>query len=69
MPLYVYQCPKCGTNFEAQKPITDRETAKCPQCGADAQKMMSTCNWSFGWRLSDKSHERFGPRDEYERDI
>ena len=34
MPLYEYQCDRCGCPFEITRPITDpREDVVCPHCG------------------------------------
>jgi len=41
----------------------------CPKCTAPAPRIPSPVTWSFGWRLADECHERFGPRDEYVKDV
>lgn len=69
MPLYEYFCRVCQERFETLRGITDRGSAQCPQCGRPAEKVMSVVNYTFGFRLSDRSHERFGPRDEYVKDV
>ena len=69
MPIYEYKCEPCRFKFEALKNIKDRHNANCPKCGQSAGKVMSVVNHTFGFRLTDRSHERFGPRDEYEKDI
>lgn len=66
MPLYLYKCEDCGEVTE--KLVRRLHLAMwslCPHCSGNAKRIPATCNWSFGWRLSDRSHERFGPRDEY----
>lgn len=42
MPMYDYQCPKCGAAFEELRPLAERDTAPCPECGATAQKQISS---------------------------
>lgn len=69
MFLYEYYCEHCRLRFEARKLRKEREKADCPQCGQPALKVMSVVNHTFGWTLSERSHERFGPRDEYVRDV
>jgi len=69
MPLYEYHCGACKLKFEALKPVKERDSAPCPQCGQPAKKIMSAVNFSFGWTLSDRSHDRFGPRDEFVKDV
>ena len=67
MPLYQYKCPD-GHEFEALRSISSRDNAPCPTCGKDSQAQMSTCNWSFGWRLTENSHIK-GNKDEFEKNV
>jgi putative FmdB family regulatory protein len=41
MPTYEYKCPKCRTVFEVLQKMTDKPAAKCPKCGAKAERQMS----------------------------
>jgi len=42
MPVYEYRCPKCGTEFELMRPMSDMDKpALCPQCGAEAERLIS----------------------------
>jgi len=41
MPTYDYRCPKCGTGFEVFQRMKDKPKAKCPKCGAKAERQMS----------------------------
>ena len=35
MPIYEYECPACGEEFELRKGMIDSdEEVKCPRCGA-----------------------------------
>jgi putative FmdB family regulatory protein len=65
--LYEYRC-ECGCEFEARRPVKDRDTAACPKCGKVARKRLSIVNYSFGWRLSDDSHIK-GHSDELVKDV
>lgn len=68
--IYVYQCSECNQSFEVKKPIADvLRPEYCSQCGTMALRKYTPLPFSVGWRLSDRSHERFGPKDEYERDV
>ena len=69
MPLYDYLCLGCKVKFEALKKTDERATAPCPRCGAVTPKVMSACNFTFGWTLSERSHERFAPKNEFVRAI
>ena len=68
MSLYEFLCEPCQFKFEALRDMGDYK-AKCPKCGELAEKVVSACNFSVGWRLTDASQERFGPRDEVVRDV
>ncbi|MBN1863254.1 MAG: zinc ribbon domain-containing protein [Dehalococcoidales bacterium] len=35
MPIYEYECLKCGVRFELRRSMADSDRkAECPQCGA-----------------------------------
>jgi putative FmdB family regulatory protein len=39
MPIYEFECRKCGEIFEALRPMDDTgRTLTCPECGAKAPK-------------------------------
>ncbi len=44
MPLYEYECQKCGHRFEKLVPRSAaRQPQQCPKCGAtDTRRLMST---------------------------
>ncbi len=55
MPIYEYQCEKCGT-FEATQRITDKPLAKCPTCKAKVKKLISNTSFQLkgtGWYITD----------------
>ena len=55
MPLYEYQCPKCG-RFELIRKFSDETVTKCPTCGSDVQKLLSAPAIQFkgtGWYITD----------------
>ena len=55
MPIYEYQCEKCGT-FEATQRITDKPLAKCPTCKARVNKLISNTSFQLkgtGWYITD----------------
>jgi len=69
MPLYEYECPSCGHRFEKIQNRGDSAIVYCRDCRTVARRLVSMVNHSFGWRLTEASHERFGPRDEHEKDV
>lgn len=55
MPLYEYQCPKCGNVFELIRLFAQAEApAPCPTCGGSAKRLFSNFafGYSYGLRLS-----------------
>ncbi len=55
MPIYEYQCEKCGT-FETTQKITDKPLAKCPTCKAKVKKLISNTSFQLkgtGWYITD----------------
>lgn len=41
MPTYGYSCPKCGHEYEKIQKITDDTRAKCPECGARGERVIT----------------------------
>lgn len=38
MPMYEYNCSKCGQRFELLRSAAERDqTSQCPHCGAEAE--------------------------------
>jgi putative FmdB family regulatory protein len=56
MPLYEYECTKCGHRFEALQKAKDRPLEKCPKCGGPLRKLISSPAIQFkgsGWYITD----------------
>lgn len=46
MPIYEYQCEKCGHQFDLRKEVTEGDKeVKCPECGTKNSKRVYS---SFG---------------------
>jgi putative FmdB family regulatory protein len=62
MPLYEYQCKKCGHRFEKIQKFSDKPIKKCPKCGGAVEQTISAPAVQFkgsGWYVTDyarKSH-------------
>ena len=41
MPTYEYRCSQCSTEFELSQKMTAKPVAKCPKCGARAERLIS----------------------------
>ena len=56
MPLYEYQCRKCGHRFERIRKFSDPPLRKCPECGGAVEQLLSRSAVHFkgsGWYVSD----------------
>ncbi len=70
MPEYLYYCAVCDYYFDVKKSMYESaRDEKCPKCGLIASRRYTPIPNSFGWRLSDRSYEIGGPRDEFVRDV
>ena len=55
MPIYEYQCQKCGT-FEVTQRITEKSLSKCPTCKNKVKKLISNTSFQLkgtGWYVTD----------------
>ena len=41
MPLYEFHCQTCGIQHELLLGLTEAESARCPRCGGDLQRLLS----------------------------
>lgn len=56
MPLYEYQCKKCGHRFEKIQKFSDKPITKCPECGGKVEQLISPPAVQFkgsGWYVTD----------------
>ena len=57
MPLYEYECEKCGHRFEKIQKFSDPLVTECPECGEDeVEKVISAPAVQFkgsGWYVTD----------------
>ena len=62
MPIYEYQCEKCGT-FEITQRITEKPLAKCPTCKSKVKKLISNTSFQLkgtGWYITDYARKEKG---------
>ena len=56
MPIYEYECRKCGAHVEAFQKINDKPLTKCRKCGGKLEKKISAPAIQFkgsGWYVTD----------------
>ncbi|HYG79807.1 MAG TPA: FmdB family zinc ribbon protein [Pyrinomonadaceae bacterium] len=56
MPLYEYECRKCGARREVMQKVTDKPLSKCKECGGRLEKLLSAPAIQFkgsGWYVTD----------------
>jgi putative FmdB family regulatory protein len=60
MPLYEYQCDKCGHRFEKIRKFSDKAIKKCPECGGHVEQLISAPAVQFkgsGWYVTDYANK------------
>jgi len=72
MPIYEYQCKKCGKDFEVFQGVSDPAVKSCKFCRGAVRKMMSLSSFHLkgsGWYATDfkggakKPDEKTKPAD------
>jgi len=64
MPLYEYQCKKCGHRFEKIVKFSDKPLKKCPECGGVVEQTISAPAVQFkgsGWYVTDYAKKSSTP--------
>lgn len=61
MPIYEYECLKCGNHLEVMQKMSDKPLTKCPKCKANKlEKIFSQTAFQFkgsGWYVTDYSNK------------
>jgi putative FmdB family regulatory protein len=56
MPIYEYECAKCGKRIEIIQKMSDKPLKKHADCGGALQKLVSAAGFQFkgtGWYVTD----------------
>ena len=67
MPLYEYQCTKCGHRFERIQKFSDPAIETCPVCGGQVEKLLSAPAFTFkgtGFYITDYKSKESGESKE-----
>jgi putative FmdB family regulatory protein len=71
MPIYEYQCEKCGHHLEALQKISDKPLRECPECGRHSLKrLVSAPRFRLagsGWYETDFKSEKENKRNLVEK--
>ena len=67
MPLYEYECEKCGHRFEKIQKFSDPPVKTCPRCEGKVKKLPSAPAIQFkgsGWYITDYARKNSpGPEE------
>ncbi|PYS53258.1 MAG: transcriptional regulator, partial [Acidobacteria bacterium] len=56
MPIYEYECSKCGNTIEVIQKFSDKPLEKHDECGGTLTKLISASGFQFkgsGWYVTD----------------
>ena len=56
MPIYEYECAKCGKRIEVIQKMSDKPLKKHAECGGTLHKLVSAAGFQFkgtGWYVTD----------------
>ncbi len=56
MPIYEYECTKCGRTIEAMQTFADPPLEECSHCHGRLRKLVSMCTFHLkgtGWYVTD----------------
>jgi putative FmdB family regulatory protein len=61
MPIYEYECLKCGKRTEILQRLDEAPLAACPECGGAVKKLLSSPAFQFkgtGWYKTDYADKK-----------
>jgi putative FmdB family regulatory protein len=68
MPIYVYECDRCGLRFERRQSMTAQPLVDCPECEGHVQRVVQPVGVVFkgsGFYVTDhrKSKDKSSPEN------
>lgn len=67
MPIYEYECLKCGRTIEAMQKFSDAQLSECAECGGRLRKLISNTSFVLkgtGWYKTDYAGKGSGSGSE-----
>lgn len=67
MPIYEYECRKCGAHVEAMQKVSDEPLKKHKNCGGKLEKKWSLSGFQFkgdGWYVTDYTAKKSEAKEE-----
>ena len=67
MPIYEYECKKCGHRFEKIQKFSDPLETKCPKCRGKLEQVITAPAVQFkgsGWYVTDYARKGSAPHTE-----
>jgi putative FmdB family regulatory protein len=64
VPIYEYECTKCGHRFEIVQKLNDATVIKCEKCKGKVERLVSSPAIQFkgtGWYVTDYGRKGSGP--------
>jgi len=74
MPIYEYECTKCGTINEVWQKFSDPPITKCEKCNGKVKKLISQSTFHLkgtGWYVTDygsKANSSSNKKDQTKKD-
>ena len=71
MPIYEYECAKCGSTIEVIQKMSDKPLKKHASCGGTLTKLISASGFQFkgtGWYVTDYARKGSGESTETAND-
>jgi putative FmdB family regulatory protein len=64
VPIYEYECTKCGHRFEVVQKLNDAHITRCEKCKGKVERLVSSPAIQFkgtGWYVTDYARKSSGP--------
>ncbi len=66
MPIYEYECRRCGHRFELIQKFSDKPRKRCPECSGAVDRLISPPAIRFkgtGWYVTDYADKKISKED------